>query len=243
MDKALFKRVAIGLGIKVVPWIEVTATEWRANPHAVQQRVEEFSGGLGDRRVIVKPSRLGSSVGIAIVHHPDDPEYAGAAIADALAFDDILLVEQYLDHPREFEMSILGNSAADLESFGPGEIFPGREFYDYKAKYAEGVSRTSDSPDVAQAVRQRLHAIAREVFLAIGASGFARVDFLVDRATDEVYLNEINTIPGFTPISLFPMLCRAGGYEFGDISERIVELAVARAAARPTRTLTRSDLP
>jgi len=243
MDKALFKRLAIGLGMPVLPWIEVHAAEWSADPRAVQQRVDEFSAGLPDRRVIVKPSRMGSSVGIAIVHHPDDPEYSGGAIVQALGYDEIVLVEAYLDHPRELEMSVVGNSAADLEAFGPGEIFPGREFYDYVAKYEDGVSRTTDSPDVTSVVRERLHAIARQAFLAIGATGFARVDFLLDRASGDVFLNEINTIPGFTPISLFPVLCRTGGYEFGDICEHIVELAIERAATRPARTLTRADLP
>lgn len=242
MDKGLFKRLAHGLGMLVVPWVEVHASEWRGDPSAVQRRVSEFAASLDDPRVIVKPSRLGSSVGIHIVHHPDDPEYSGGAIVEALGYDDTVLVEAYLDHPRELEMSVIGNSASDLETFGPGEIFPGHEFYDYKAKYEEGVSRTTDSPDIPSAVRLRLHETAREAFLAIGASGFARVDFLLP-ASGDVYLNEINTIPGFTPISLFPMLCRAGGYEFGDIPERIVELAIDRAAVRPTRVLTRADLP
>ncbi len=243
MDKALFKRLVQGLGMPVLPWIEIGADEWRADPRAAQRRVAEFSAGLTEHRVIVKPDRLGSSVGIAIVHQPDDPEYAGGAVAQALEYDDMAIVEAYLDHPRELEMSVFGNSAADLESYGPGEIFPGREFYDYVAKYEDGVSRTSDSPDLAPALRQRVHKIARDAYLAIGAQGFARVDFLVDRPTGELYLNEINTIPGFTPISLFPVLCRAGGYDFGAISERIVELAMERAAARPRRVLKRADLP
>jgi D-alanine-D-alanine ligase len=243
MDKTVFKRVAIGMGIPVVPWIEVSAGEWSADPQAAQRRVADFATGLDDPRVIVKPARLGSSVGIAIVHHPDDPEYAGGAIAAALHYDDTILVEAYLDHPRELEMSVVGNSEHDVETFGPGEIFPGREFYDYVAKYDEGVSRTSATPDVPPAMRERLHAIAREAFLAIGASGLSRVDFLVDRQSGDVFLNEINTIPGFTPISLFPVLCRAGGYDFGDICERIVELALQRAGSRPSRVLTRADLP
>jgi D-alanine-D-alanine ligase len=243
MDKALFRRLARALGMPLLPWIEAHADEWSADAQAVQRRVAEFSASLPDHRVIVKPSRLGSSVGIAIVHKPDDPEYSGGAIVDALGYDDTVLIEAYLDHPRELEMSVLGNSAADLESYGPGEIFPGREFYDYVAKYAEGVSRTTDSPDISPAMRERIHAIARECYLAIGAQGFARVDFMVDRANGELYLNEINTIPGFTPISLFPVLCRAGGYDFGGIGERIVELALQRAASRPRRVLTRADLP
>jgi D-alanine-D-alanine ligase-like ATP-grasp enzyme len=161
--------------------MEIGAGEWSADPHEVQAKVARFAAALPDARVIIKPSRLGSSVGIAIVHHPDDPEYAGAAIVDALNYDDAVLVEAYLDHPRELEMSVVGNSAHDLETFGPGEIFPGREFYDYVAKYVDGVSRTTDSPEIPVHVRERLHAISRDAFLAIGASGFSRVDFMVDR--------------------------------------------------------------
>jgi D-alanine-D-alanine ligase len=243
MDKALFKRMARGLGMPVLPWIEVRAAEWSANPQAVQRRVAEFGAGLPANKVIVKPARLGSSVGIAIVHHPDDGEYAGGAIVQALEYDDLVIVEAYLDHPRELEMSVLGNFEAQLESYGPGEIFPGHEFYDYVAKYDEGVSRTTDSADIPAALRERIHAIAREAYLAIGGEGFARVDFLVERESGELYLNELNTIPGFTPISLFPVLCRAGGYDFGGISERIVELALERESNRARRVLTRADLP
>jgi D-alanine-D-alanine ligase len=241
MDKALFKRVAAALGIPVVPWIDVGAHEWQSDATGVQRRIVEFTDGLPDRRAMVKPVRLGSSVGISIVHHPEDPEYTGGALSEALAYGDAALVEAYLDHPRELEMSVVGNSPAELETFGPGEIFPGHEFYDYSAKYETGVSRTTDQPQISEALRTRIHDYAARAYLAIGASGFARVDFLL--AGDELYLNEINTIPGFTPISLFPVLCRQGGYDFGAICERIVELALERAASQPNQVLTRSDLP
>jgi D-alanine-D-alanine ligase len=241
MDKALFKRVAAAIGIPVVPWLDVTAGEWRREPAAVQQRIAEFAAGNGEGRVIVKPVRLGSSVGISIVHHADDPEYTGSALTEAFAYGDAVLVEAYLDHPRELEMSVVGNSARDLQTFGPGEVFPGHEFYDYSAKYATGVSRTTDQPAVEPGLRARLHDYAGRAYLAIGAAGFARVDFLLDG--EQLYLNEINTIPGFTPISLFPVLCRQGGYDFAGICELIVELALQRAADQPSSRLTRADLP
>jgi D-alanine-D-alanine ligase len=242
MDKALFKRMTGAMGMPVVPWTEMTGAEWQNDPVAAQQRIAAFAEGLPDQRLVVKPARLGSSVGISIVHKPADPEYTGGAITEALRYGDSVLIEAYLDHARELEMSVLGNSEQDLESYGPGEIFPGHEFYDYTAKYADGVSRTTDKPDVDPALRAQIHDIARRAYLAIGTQGFARVDFMVDKA-GTLYLNEINTIPGFTPISLFPVMTREGGYDFGSISEKIVQLALERAAGQPTRRLTRADLP
>jgi D-alanine-D-alanine ligase len=241
MDKALFKRIAAAIGIPVVPWLDVTADDWRRDPHEVLRRIAEFAARDGGGRVIVKPVRLGSSVGISIVHHPDDAEYTGGALNEAFAYGDAVLVEAYLDHPRELEMSVIGNSGRDIQTFGPGEIFPGHEFYDYSAKYASGVSRTTDQPVVDPNLRARLHGYAGHSYLAIGAAGFARVDFLLDG--EQLYLNEINTIPGFTPISLFPVLCRQGGYDFAGICELIVELALQRAADQPSSRLTRADLP
>jgi D-alanine-D-alanine ligase len=240
MDKALYKRLVRGLGIKVVEWEEVGAGRWTRDRGGVLDELNAFSERVNEQRLMMKPARMGSSVGMTIAHSPAE---RGRALDEAFRYDTLVVVERYLDHPRELEVAVLGNDPHALEAFGPGEIFPGREFYDYVAKYADGVSRTTDSPDLPPALREGLHAIARRAFLAIGGQGFARVDFLLERASGDVYLNEINTIPGFTPISLFPVLCRAGGYEFGDIAEHIVELALARAAARPRRVLTRADLP
>ena len=242
MDKHIFKRLTGSMGMPVLPWLGLTAAEWQWDPAAAQARVADFARQLPDPRIVVKPTCLGSSVGISIVHKPNDPEYTGGAVTEALRYGDSVLVEAYLDHARELELSVVGNSEMDLESYGPGEIFPGHEFYDYTAKYSEGVSRTTDKPDVDPSLRAAIHDIGRRAFLAIGAQGFARVDFLADKQ-GQLFLNEINTIPGFTPISLFPVLCREGGYDFGGISEKIIELARERAESRPQRTLTRADLP
>ena len=241
MDKSLFKRLVGGLGIRVVAWDEVTAASWRADREAVHRRLVEFGHGLPDPRLIIKPARLGSSVGISIVHRPGDPAVLAAALDAAFAHDDLVLAEAYLDHARELEVSVVGNSGGELEIFGPGEVFPGREFYDYAAKYEEGVSRTTDQPELDDGLRSEVKDIAGRAFGAIGGAGFARVDFLVGGGT--LYLNEINTIPGFTPISLFPVLCREGGYEFGQVAERIVDLALERREHRRERVLTRADLP
>jgi D-alanine-D-alanine ligase len=246
MDKALFKRLVEGQGIPVVRWREATAGDLTASRPALLGSLAEFAQALPDPRLIVKPARLGSSIGMTVVEHPDDAAELERALREAFRFDERALVEQYLDHARELEVSVVGNGAHDVEAYGPGEVFPGRAFYDYVAKYAAGVSTTTTTPDVEAGLRARTREVARAAYLAIGAEGFARVDFLVGRSGPEraeLYVNEINTIPGFTAISLFPMLCSEGGYDFGAICARIVELALERAARRPVSRLTRADLP
>ncbi len=241
MDKAVFKRVAMGLELPVVPWREVRAGQLADAPDATLAELAAFAASLPDPRLMVKPSRLGSSVGMTIVHEPADPACLRAALEEAFRFDDRALAEAYVGHARELEVSVVGNDASDVVAYGPGEIFPGHEFYDYTAKYADGISRTTPAAELDPALRTRIREIARTAFLAIGAEGFARVDFLL--RGESLYLNEINTIPGFTPISLFPLVCAEGGFDFAGISERIVELALERAARRNVHRLTRADLP
>ncbi len=241
MDKALFKRLVGALGLPVAPWREVDARSYGRARDRVLEDLARFAAGLPDTRLIVKPSRLGSSIGISIVHRPADPGELGRRLDEAFVHDDLAIVEAYLAAARELEASVVGNGPADVTVYGPGEIFPGREFYDYEAKYRSSASRTTDRPDLPDAVREEVRTLAREAYLAVGAVGFSRVDFLYHGG--RVYLSEINTIPGFTPISLFPVLCAEGGYDFGGISERIVELAVERAVLRPSHRLTRADLP
>jgi D-alanine-D-alanine ligase len=240
MDKILFKRLARALEMPVVPFEVLSRAEHLADPTAAARRLEAFASRLPDPRLIVKPARLGSSIGMAVVHRPDEPPALELAIEGAFAHDDLLLAEAYLAGARELEVAVVGDGA-DSQAYGPGEVYPGHEFYDYAAKYEAGVSRTTDAPDLGDAPRDRLRELARAAFAAIGASGFARVDFLMHGG--RIYLSEINTIPGFTPISLFPILCQQGGYDFGGICAHIVELAVARAARRPNRRLERADLP
>ncbi len=241
MDKALFKRLVGALGLPVLPWISIGAAEFAGHRAAAISRLETFAAGLPDPRLIIKPNSLGSSVGVSIVHQPDEPPELEYAVAEAFRFDDTIIAEAYLAGARELEAGVLGNATADLEVHGPGEIFPGHEFYDYTAKYQAGLSRTTGRAELEPEVRDRIRALASEAFLAIGAQGFARVDFLMGDA--HLYISEINTIPGFTPISLFPVVCADGGYDFGALAERIVELAVSRRSHRPSGRLTRADLP
>jgi D-alanine-D-alanine ligase len=242
MDKSIFKRVCSALELPTLPWMEVRTPERRADANAARVSLTEFAAQLPDPRLIVKPARLGSSIGISIVHEPTDAVELDAALDEALRFDDLAIVEPYLDHPRELEISLLGNSRADTVAYGPGEIKPGREFYDYIAKYRSGASVTSEVADLDEAIAADARQAAVEVFLAIGASGFARVDMLLS-GEGILFVSEINTVPGFTPISLFPRMTAAGGYDYASTCERIVELALERHAYRPSRRLAPADLP
>jgi D-alanine-D-alanine ligase len=238
MDKAIFKRLARGIGLPVVDWREVRLARWQADRAAVLGELEAFSGGTGDQRLMIKPSGLGSSVGITLAHGP--AEYA-PALDEAFRYDVVALAEAYVAGARDLEVSVIGNDHAHLELYGPGEILAGHEFYDYAAKYTPGLSETSTRAEVPAVMRATILKVARDAYRAIGAEGFARVDFLVHG--DEVLLSEINTIPGFTPISLFPTLPAEGGHTFVDVCIRVVELALERHAARAGGRLTPADLP
>ena len=167
---------------------------------------------------------------------------SASALQDALRYDDLVILEPYLDHPRELETSVMGNSRADTVAYGPGEVIPGREFYDFIAKYRSDESRTVAQADLDPGLAADIRAAAVEVYLAIGARGFARVDMLLS-GDGIAYISEINTIPGFTPISLFPRMTAQGGYDFASTCERIVELALQQAAGRPAGHRRAMDLP
>jgi D-alanine-D-alanine ligase len=238
MDKTIFKRLCRGIGLPVVDWREVHASRWTNDPAAVRAELTAFTADTGDPRLMVKPARLGSSVGITLVH---DPSELDAALEAAFRHDTLALVETYLPGARDLEVSVIGNGPGDLELYGPGEIISGHEFYDYAAKYTAGLSETSTRAEVTDRQRMTMQKIARDAYRAMGAEGFARVDFLL--AGDTIVLSEINTIPGFTPISLFPTMPAEGGYTFGSVCIRIVDLAIERHAARAGRRLTSADLP
>ena len=238
MDKALFKRMCRGLGLPVVDWREVHARRWAEDRAGVEGEMAAFASGAPDPRLMVKPAGLGSSVGMTLVR---DAGELPAAIDLALRYDTVALVESYVGGARDLEVSVIGNDHAHLEIFGPGEIVSGHEFYDYAAKYTPGLSETSTRAEVDDRQRAVIHKLSRDVYRAIGAEGFARIDFLV--AGDRILVSEINTIPGFTPISLFPTMPSEGGYSFTDVCIRIVELGLERFAARPATRLQPGDLP
>jgi D-alanine-D-alanine ligase len=238
MDKALFKRLCRGLGIPVVDWREVRLARWASDRSGVRREMAAFAAGSADPRLMVKPARLGSSVGMTLVH--DSAELA-AALDLAFRYDTLSVVEAYVPEARDLEISVIGNDHAHLELYGPGEVVSGNEFYDYAAKYTPGLSETSTTAEITDVERAVIHKLSRDVYRAIGAEGFARIDFLM--AGERILVSEINTIPGFTPISLFPTMPAEGGYTFTDVCLRIVELALERHAQRPTTRLGAADLP
>ena len=238
MDKTLFKRLCRGLGLPLVDWREIRAPRWADDPAGVRLELGAFASGAADPRLMVKPARLGSSVGMTLVH--DSSEIDGALEA-AFRHDSLVLAETYVAGARDLEVSVIGNDPGRLELYGPGEIVSGHEFYDYAAKYTVGVSRTTLRAEITERQRATVLKIARDAYRAVGAEGFARVDFLLAGAS--LYLSEINTIPGFTPISLFPALAAQGGRTFADVCSRMVGLAVERHDARAGRRLVSGDLP
>ena len=239
MDKAVFKRLIGGIGLPILEWVEVRAAHWTRDPEAVKGELDALAERTGEPRMMVKPARLGSSVGMTVAHSAGERT---AALDTAFGYDTLAVVERYLNHPRELEVAVLGNDPAALSVQGPGEVFPGREFYDYVAKYSDGVSRTVPEAELDPNLCERIRQMARDAYTAIGCEGFARVDLLMS-ADGRVFISEINTIPGFTPISLFPMMAATGLGSFGAVCERIVDLAAERQASRVRRRLRPSDLP
>ena len=216
MDKALARRVFEAHRLPGVRWLSLHRETYRRGAPAERTRIASELGFP----VFVKPSNGGSSVGISRVAHA---EQLAAALDEAFACDRRVVIEEGLD-AREIECAVLGNESP--EASGLGEIIPSREFYDYTAKYLDGTSELQIPARVDPAVVETIREHALAAFSALGLRGFARVDFLLGRDSGRVALNEVNTLPGFTPISMFPMLWEASGLPFPRLIERLVELAL-----------------
>jgi D-alanine-D-alanine ligase len=222
MDKAMAKVVLAQAGLPQAPYLVVPERDWRADPDRVAAEV----GGRLAYPVFTKPARLGSSIGISKVKTPDG---LAAGLADAFAHDTKALVEQGVV-ARELECGVLGNDAPEASVVG--EVVPGHEFYDFEAKYLDESLKLEIPAPVPGAVRDRVRELSLRAFQALDCEGFARVDFFYEEATGRVLLNEVNTIPGFTPKSMFPMLWAASGLCYPDLVARLVDLAVERHAVR-----------
>ena len=229
LDKGITNGVLRDSGLPVADWIIVTRRDIQHGLDRVRRQVE---GGF-DYPVFVKPCNLGSSVGISKAH--DSTELA-AALRLAAEFDRRVIVEQAVPSAREIEVSVLGNDAPEASVCG--EVIPGNEFYDYAAKYVDGTSREVIPADLPAELSERLREMAVRTFRAVDAAGYARVDFLVDGESLDPIVSEINTIPGFTSISMFPKLWRASGVGDRELMSRLIELALERHQER--RSLRRS---
>jgi D-alanine-D-alanine ligase len=217
MDKVVFKDLMRGHDLPVVEYDWFRRSTWEREPEHVLRRVAER---IGDRSV-VKPARLGSSVGMTLVHEPD--ELAGA-LDEAFRYDSKVIVEAYVEHARELECGVLGNE--DPIVFEPGEVRSTHEFYDYEAKYVEGLARVDARADVDPELAARLKELALAAYRAVDAAGMARVDFLV--AGEEAYLSEMNTLPGFTATSMYPKQAELAGLPFDRLIDRLIDLARQR---------------
>ncbi len=224
MDKAVQKKILRQAGLPVVPWTDFRRDDWRRGRGRI---VADIVRRL-KLPVFVKPANLGSSVGITKAH---DRKELMAGIRLALRYDTKVVVERAVPRPREIECSVLGG--ARPRASVPGEIVPSNEFYDYEAKYIDGRSRAFIPAPLPAAVSRRVRAMAGRVFSELEAFGLGRVDFLLTRGQrPRLFVNEINTIPGFTDISMYPKLWAASGLPYPRLLDQVIALARARTAVQ-----------
>jgi D-alanine-D-alanine ligase len=217
MDKVVFKDLMRGHGLPVVDSCWFRRQAWEREPDHVLRAVAETLGA----RAVVKPARLGSSVGMSLVHDPDE---LPAALEEAFLYDSKVIVEAYVEGARELECGVLGND--DPIVFEPGEIRSSHEFYDYEAKYVAGLATVEPRARVDPDLAARLKELSLAAYRAVDAAGLARIDFLV--TAEETYLSEMNTLPGFTATSMYPKQAELAGLGFDELIARLIELALER---------------
>jgi D-alanine-D-alanine ligase len=223
MDKGVFKDVMIANQIPVVDMIVVLRAEIEADMAAVIEQAEK----IGDYPLFTKPANLGSSVGVTKCSNRSDLQ---EGLMEAASFDRRVLIQKGIRNAREIEVSVLGND--DPVASVPGEVLPSREFYSYESKYIDGTSGLDIPAKLPAAVAEEICEYAVRAYKAIDCAGMARVDFFVEKDTNKVYLNELNTIPGFTKISMYPKLWEASGLPYNKLVDRLIELAMERKAER-----------
>ncbi len=229
MDKVVMKDVFRAHGLPVVPYLGILRSTWERDPAAVMAQIETRLGFP----CFIKPANLGSSVGITKVHSLAELD---AALVEAASFDRKLVVEVAVPQEREIESSFLGND--DPIASVPGEIKPGREFYDYEAKYFDENTELIIPAPISDELAARVRDLAVRAFRAVDCAGMARADFLLSGETGELYVSEVNTIPGFTLVSMYPKLWEASGIPYPELIDRLIELALERHADKNrSRTL------
>lgn len=234
MDKDVMKRLFRDAGLPIVKHVTVLRSDWREQPKRVRKQIESAL----KYPVFVKPANLGSSVGISKVH--DSSELA-AAMNEAARFDRKLVIERGVggkkSKAREIECSVLGNDKP-IASL-PGEVVPIKEFYDYNAKYLDEGSELIIPAKIGKAKQKEVQRLAIAAFQAVECSGLARVDFLMDPHSGKMYVNEINTLPGFTSISMYPKLWEATGIPYSELIDRLIQLGLERHADKKQNRYTR----
>jgi D-alanine-D-alanine ligase len=227
MDKDVMKSLFLAAGLPIVKHVTILRGAWEKEPGKVQKVVESKL----KYPVFVKPANLGSSVGISKAHNRKE---LGPAIEEAARFDRKIVIEQGVggkkNKAREIECSVLGNDEPTASL--PGEIVPVKEFYDYNAKYLDEGSELIIPAKLTKAETRKVQELAVKSFQAVDCSGLARVDFLMDPTTRKIYLNEINTMPGFTAISMYPKLWAASGLDYPDLIDKLIEFGLDRHAEK-----------
>jgi D-alanine-D-alanine ligase len=218
MDKGIFKDVMRSQGIPVVDWLVVTGTQIAEDLQGVLDACEQ----LGPYPLFTKPANLGSSVGISKCRGRSD---LVEGLMDAARYDRRILIEKGIDG-REIEVSVLGND--DPDASVPGEVIPGDEFYSYRAKYIDDTSQLIIPAELDEALSDEIRGLAVRAFKALDGAGMVRADFLLERGSNRIYLNEVNTIPGFTNISMYPKLWGASGVPYPVLLDRLIALALER---------------
>ena len=223
MDKIVQKQLFREAGLPIVKYLWVLSEEVRERPQAVVAKI----GRSLRYPVFTKPANTGSSVGISKIHSRAELRQG---LELAAAFDRKVIIEQGVVNAREIECSVLGNNTPKASV--PGEIVPSNEFYDYDAKYVDGKSKAIIPADLPRAIVRKLQATAIRAFTTLDLAGMARVDFFVVRRTNKIYLNEVNTLPGFTSISMYPKLWEASGMGYHELLDRLIALAIERHAEK-----------
>lgn len=220
MDKILMKAVWKTAGLPVLPWVEVLRSRFEVEPDRV---VDELMAEPGVP-CFVKPANLGSSVGISKARNREELHQA---VATAALYDRKLVVEKAVENPREIEVAVLGNDHPEVSV--PGEIIHGQDFYDYETKYLKTEGQVVEIPaKLPEEMADEIRSLARLAYRALDMNGLSRVDFLLSQDGKELYLNEVNTLPGFTPISMYSRLWEASGLPYEKLLDRLIELALER---------------
>jgi D-alanine-D-alanine ligase len=234
MDKDVMKRLFRDARLPLVKHVTILRRRWEDEPKKTRRQIESALR----YPFFVKPANLGSSVGISKAHDSSELE---PAIAEAAKYDSKIIIEQAVGgkrgKAREIECSVLGND--DPRASVCGEVIPAKEFYDYDAKYIDEGSKLLIPAKLSRSQQKQVQQMAVRAFQACDCSGLARVDFLMDPATEKIYLNEVNTMPGFTSISMYPKLWGASGIEYPELIGRLIELGLERHAERKRNRYTK----